>query len=805
MAKPAPKLTLNPSRDIPFDRLELSQSNVRRVKAGVSIDTLAGDIARRGLLQSLGVRPILDEEGQESGRYEVPFGGRRYRALELLVKRKQLAKNVPIPCMVRPAGGDILAEEDSYAENAFRENLHPLDEFRAMQSMVDKGNGAEAIAAHFHTTPAVVRQRLKLATVSPRLLDLYGEDEMSLDVLMAFTVSDDHQRQGEVWDQLEHSFNKSPSYIRQRLTESSVRVADKRARFVGIEAYLAAGGGIVRDLFEADAGGWLTDPALLDRLVDEKLTAEGERIAGEGWKWVATAIDLPWSATSGLRRLASEEVAMTEADDAALAALEAEADDLNERWAEERDVPEEVHDRLDAIEIEIGAISDRPLLFDPAEVAIGGAFVSIDYNGTTSVERGFVRPEDEPVADESRGESVGEDGEPMAATKDGEQSGGVDAAPASADEDEGEVLKPLPDRLVSDLTAWRTLALQNAIAGDPALAFLSVLHAFVLDCFFRLSEDSCVQVSSNAVYFSNEPPKLRDCAPGQAIAERAAAWRERLPKSDKELWDFLLGLDSDDQSQLFAHCASVAVNAQAEIVPKYDNGRISKRKVERRIAHSHVASGSAARKEFLAGGAEKPFESANRVQLPSSGSIIQAGSIIPAALITGIRSDLPGQVTAQVTENVYDSPTGRTLLIPQGSRLVGEYDSEIAAGQNRVLLAWDRLILPGGRSIRLDRAPGADAAGMAGLSDRTDYHWGGMLRAALVSTLLGIGAETGSSGDGDVARAIRDGAQDSVGQTGRQIVERELRIPPTLTIRPGHSFRVMVTRDLVIEPARDGR
>lgn len=213
-------------------------------------------------------------------------------------------------------------------------------------------------------------------------------------------------------------------------------------------------------------------------------------------------------------------------------------------------------------------------------------------------------------------------------------------------------------------------------------------------------------------------------------------------------------------------------------------------------------SRSAARKAFLAGGEERPFESAHRVQAPSSGNILQAGSIIPAALITGIRSDLPGQVTAQVTENVYDSPSGRILLIPQGSRLVGDYDSEIDAGQNRVLLAWDRLILPGGRSIRLERAPGADVAGMAGLADRTDNHWGGMLRAALVSTLLGIGAEAGSSSDDSVVRAIREGAQDSVGQTGRQLVERELRIPPTLTIRPGFSLRVIVTRDLVIEPAR---
>lgn len=205
------------------------------------------------------------------------------------------------------------------------------------------------------------------------------------------------------------------------------------------------------------------------------------------------------------------------------------------------------------------------------------------------------------------------------------------------------------------------------------------------------------------------------------------------------------------------------------------------------------------RKSFMAGGGRES-ESMERVRSPSSMHIVQAGSVIPAALITGIRSDLPGQVTAQVTQNVYDSPTGRILLIPQGARLIGEYDSEIASGQDRVLLAWDRLILPGGKSIRLGREPGADAAGMAGLSDRTNFHWGRMLRAAFVSTLLGVGAELGADSDDDLVRVLRDGGQDSAARTGRQIVERELRVPPTLAIRPGFALRVLVTRDLVLEP-----
>lgn len=208
----------------------------------------------------------------------------------------------------------------------------------------------------------------------------------------------------------------------------------------------------------------------------------------------------------------------------------------------------------------------------------------------------------------------------------------------------------------------------------------------------------------------------------------------------------------------------------------------------------------AARRAFLEGGTGKSNESPERISGPSSPYILLSGSVIPAALITGIRSDLPGQVTAQVTQNVYDSPTGRILLIPQGARLVGDYDSEIAAGQERVLLAWDRLILPGGRSIRLDRQPGADAHGMAGLADRTDHHWGSMLRAALISTLLGVGTELGSGREDLIVRALRDGSQDTINQSGQRLVERQMNIAPTLTIRPGFALRVLVTRDLILEP-----
>lgn len=204
---------------------------------------------------------------------------------------------------------------------------------------------------------------------------------------------------------------------------------------------------------------------------------------------------------------------------------------------------------------------------------------------------------------------------------------------------------------------------------------------------------------------------------------------------------------------------------------------------------------------FLDRPAERRTVSLQSFEAAPSAALLRAGSVIPAALITGIRSDQPGLVTAQVTENVYDSLTGRRLLIPQGARLIGEYESDVGFGQRRVLLAWNRLILLDGRSIVLERQPAADPSGFAGLEDGVDYHWGGVLKAALVSTLLGVGSELDSASDGDLARALRRGSQDSLNRAGEQIVSRELNIRPTLTIRPGFPVRVLVTHDIVMEDA----
>jgi type IV secretion system protein TrbI len=210
---------------------------------------------------------------------------------------------------------------------------------------------------------------------------------------------------------------------------------------------------------------------------------------------------------------------------------------------------------------------------------------------------------------------------------------------------------------------------------------------------------------------------------------------------------------------------------------------------------------------FVNAPVDRRTTSPDRVTRPGSPYVVQAGTVIPGALITGIRSDLPGQITAQVTENVYDTPSGRLLLVPQGARLIGVYDSQVATGQSRVLLVWTRLIMPNGRSIVLERQQSADPSGYAGLEDEVDNHWKQLIGSALLSTLLSVGSEVNAgantnTNNATILQALRQGFGNSMSQTGQQLVRQQMNIQPTLTIRPGFPVRVMVNRDLVLEPYR---
>ena len=606
MAKAAQKIILSPSRDIPFDKLVLSQSNVRRIKAGVSVDELAEDIARRGLLQSLSVRPVLADDGTETGRYEIPAGGRRFQALSLLVKQKRLNKSTPIPCIVRDAGSDILAEDDSLAENMQRVALHPLDQFRAFVALREKGQGHEEIAAAFFVTPQIVKQRLKLASVAPALLEVYAEDGMTLEQLMAFTVNPDHDRQVQVWDVISSSWNKEPFQIRRMLTETSVRASDRRAVFVGVDAYEAAGGTMLHDLFQGDDGGWLEDPALLDQLVTERLQTEAETIAVEGWKWIEVSLDLPYGYSHGLRRLAGDPAPMTDDEGAAHAKLLAEYRALEEEYAGQDEFPEEIDTRLGELEQAMEKLEIRPLIFDQTEVVRAGAFVTLDRYGELAVYRGYVRPEDElrieTAVQDGVDPALAGQGDDLAPSDGGDSdahgnvgtiitSGGQPFGIGLTDDEDDGALKPLPERLITELTAHRTLALREAVGRSPDVALTLLLMRLVTDTFQSMgASGGCLEASVRQVYMSAQAADLKDSPVAQAVDERHAAWEAELPLGDDAaLWDYLTNLDQASRLSLLAHCLSFGINALHEKVNPYGAG-ISANGLTRRMVQADIVA-----------------------------------------------------------------------------------------------------------------------------------------------------------------------------------------------------------------------
>ncbi|MGY3591511.1 ParB/RepB/Spo0J family partition protein [Bradyrhizobium sp. USDA 4341] len=270
---------------IPLNKLKKSPNNARKMPhSETAIEALAASIAAKGILQNLVVEPEVDGEGAATGFFCVTIGEGRRLAQLLRVKRKEIKKTEPIRCIVDTANDP---HEISLDENVTRENMHPADQFEAFRRLAEeRGFGAEEIAARFGATPHVVKQRLRLAAVSPRLIQLYRDGDLALEQVMAFAITDDQARQESVYERL--SYDRDAGTIRRLLTETHVPATDRRARFVGLEAYTEAGGTILRDLFTEDRGGYLEDVALLDLLVTARLGREADNVrAAEGWKWTA--------------------------------------------------------------------------------------------------------------------------------------------------------------------------------------------------------------------------------------------------------------------------------------------------------------------------------------------------------------------------------------------------------------------------------------------------------------------------------------------------------------------------------------
>lgn len=568
-----PKVTLTSARDIPLNKLVLSQKNVRRIKNGQSVEQLAEDIAHRGLLQSLVVRSILDGEGGETGTFEVPAGGRRLLALQLLAKQKRMAKNQGVPCIVREDG---LAEDDSLAENTFREELHPLDQFRAFKALVDQGVPVDEVAARYLVTPLVVKQRLKLASVSPKLLELYAAGEMKLDQLTAFAVSPDHARQEAVWDALQHDYNRAPYHIRGYLTRDQVPADDRRALFVGAAAYEAAGGEVVRDLFSQNGqGAWFNDPALLDSLASDKIKSAAAEVRAQGWKWVEAALSFPYGHTAGLRRLAPVQVEVDADEAQQVATLREQYNELVAEHEGGEDLPDEVDVQLAELEREIEAFDAKQRQYTPEVRAIAGVFVSLGHDGVVNIDEGFVRPEDvpepTPEVEGARQQSAVDQGSvqraviPIGVAQDA--GAPYSPAPPASEPEEEDPNRPLTERLMVELTTVRTLALRDTLADDPDAAFLAVLHAMALKVFYlgyTRGADTCLEIQTRSASPDRTVEGLTDFAPATSMLARKENWARQIPPNPQELWDFLLDLDSDSRASLFALCAALSVNAMHE-------------------------------------------------------------------------------------------------------------------------------------------------------------------------------------------------------------------------------------------------
>ena len=528
---------------IPLSKLVPSPANVRKTGRDLGIEELAASIAAHGLLQNLTVRPVLDAERNETGKYEVVAGSRRFAALKLLAKRKVILKNYPVPCALVTA---FSGEEVSLAENMFQSPMHPADQYEAFVKLHgQEGHSAEDIAARFGVTPAVVRQRLRLGAVSPVLMNFYREGEMTLEQLMAFTITDDHALQERVWKEL--TWNKSKEMIRRLLVEGHVEASDRRARYIGVDAYQAAGGHIVRDLFDAEHEGYFDDPELLNRLVAEKLDREADPVRAEGWKWVMVAPEFHYSAAAGMRRVFPETVPLSDEDQAKLDALESKHEALSIQHADEN-LTDELAAEFERLETAIEAL--RPERYRSEDIAICGAFVSLTQDGRLRVERGFLRPEDEPTREAEKEAPEYEGKEDVSSKSD------------ASDDDGGEqVATLLSDRLVAELTAERTAALRDRLSANPDVALLALTHALASQTFYRRSGASCLTIEVTSVPLHEHAPDVTNSPAIEGLAARTADWAKRLPRDIAPLWDYLAGLDREQLLPLLAVCVAPAVNA----------------------------------------------------------------------------------------------------------------------------------------------------------------------------------------------------------------------------------------------------
>jgi ParB family chromosome partitioning protein len=540
---------------VPLNRLKASPKNARKTPhAAATIEALAASIKAKGVLQPPVVEIERRADGAPTGDYLVTIGEGRRQALRLLAKRKTIKRTHPVRVTVDETND---AHEISLDENITREAMHPADQFEAFKRVADeKGWGAEEIAARFGVSAQTVRQRMRLGAVAPELIAAYRAGKVSLDQLMAFGVSDDHARQRQVYEQT--GPYAAPYVIRRAMTEAKVRADDRRARFVGVEAYAAAGGGVLRDLFTEDRGGWFEDVALLDQLAEAKLAALADEVRErEAWKWAEGRIDMTYDARFG--RVWPEAVIRTEDEAAAVAALAEEYDRLIAEADEDEGLSESADARLDALDRDLQAYG--PDYDYPAEAkARAGVMVILGHDGTARFERGLVRAEDMLASPETEGGDGGS-GDDAASEDRGADAGDAPSglAPEPPSTDSG---APLSDRLIIDLSAHKTMGLRDALQTQPILALTALVHALALSVFYPTYDPPTpLQLRLTKTGLERAAPGVSETPAGRLVAERGEAWAARLPDKAADLWAALVEMPGPDLLDLLAYCAGLGVQA----------------------------------------------------------------------------------------------------------------------------------------------------------------------------------------------------------------------------------------------------
>lgn len=506
---------------IPLNKLVPWDGNVRRTGASDGIDELAASIAAHGLLQSLVVR-----KGKR-GKYAVVAGGRRLLALQKLANDKAVAATLAVPCrIVEP---DINGGELSLAENVVRMPMHPADQFEAFRDLAENGASIADVAARFGVTEALVAKRLKLGRVSPAILAAYRDGEIDLELVQAFTISDDHQAQERVLADTP-TWNLRPGIVKRALTEGEVPVTDKRVRLVSLDAYEEAGGIVRRDLFDPEDGGTVLDSGLLDTLVAQKLESAAHELRGEGWKWVEIRPELDYSDLDGFARHYPERVTLSDDDQAELDTLTADYDELVDSD------DEAAIERLAEIENRIDTLSAMMECWPQETLAIAGAIVAPAYRGDIRIERGLVRPEDRQAIEH------------------GEQ--------ADSDEDAAEPAVRLSAKLITDLTARKSAAISTELAAQPDIALAVVVHALALSTFYNFAgSHSCLQISTTATGLRSVIDNPDDCAALTALEAARDRWYDQLPGNPADLWTWCLTQSLDTLQGLLAVIAALAVDA----------------------------------------------------------------------------------------------------------------------------------------------------------------------------------------------------------------------------------------------------